>query len=297
MKKIFAIALAVVMVLSMASAFALNACSGNFTWSCPADVDYCGKGSIEVIPYVKANNSCGGYDWQVSTCASAVNTENVFYAVKVTVEANADPDWWKAAKATLTYDGLVAKAPKLAAVKSLDAAVPADDKDEAQEFYYDFVAGAWVIVDDNFKFGDAYVRVEEVKKAADAEVCAKLVSENSGVGTWTYGDYTVKVSTSQIVFSKGTDKVTVLVDAVSGKINSVTTTDDDFFAEVVSVFNLGGCAVGTCINADNIQANFGWDDEVKSCFSWSDKAVSIVDAECVVAIPKTGDASVLAWLF
>ena len=32
-------------------------------------------------------------------------------------------------------------------------------------------------------------------------------------------------------------------------------------------------------------------------FSWSDKGASIVDAECVVAIPKTGDASVLAWLF
>jgi len=54
---------------------------------------------------------------------------------------------------------------------------------------------------------------------------------------------------------------------------------------------------GTCITDKAVKANFAWEDKVENCFSWSDKVQAVVDAECVVAIPKTGDASVLAWLF
>ena len=298
MKKIFAIALALVMVLSMASAFALNNCSGNFAWGCPADVNYCGKGAIEVVPYVKVNNACGGYDWQVSECASAVNTEKVYYAVKLTVDANPDDNWWDAAAATLSYDGLDASAPALAnniadipeylAAKEID--------DEENTFYFNFVTKYFDLVDDDFELGGAHVKEEVVKKAADAKVCAKLTSYDDGFGTWTFGDYTVTVTTTGITVTDGTDSV--WMNYVLGKkITAVSTTKDSFFAQVVADLNLGSCAVGTCVTEENIEANFGWDDEVKDCFEWSDKAASIVDAECVVAIPKTGDASVLAWLF
>ena len=299
MKKIFAIALALVMVLSMASAFALNNCSGTFSWTCPADVNYCGKGSIEVVPYVKVNNSCGGYDWQASECASAVNSEKVYYAVKLTVDANPDDDWWDIATATLSYDGLVATtapalAPNIADIPEYLAGKDVDDK--ANTFYFNFTTGYFDLVEDGFKFGDNHVKEEVVKKAADAEVCAKLVSKHNGIGTWTYGDYTVTVTNTGITVTDGVN--TVWMNYTLGKnITAVTTTKDSFFAQVVADFNLGSCAVGTCVTADILQNNFGWKDEVKDCFSWSDKAPSIVDAECVVAIPKTGDASVLAWLF
>ena len=58
MKKIFAIALALVMVLSMASAFA-SACvqAPTLDWYCAtATCHNCGKATVEVIPYVKVND-------------------------------------------------------------------------------------------------------------------------------------------------------------------------------------------------------------------------------------------------
>ena len=104
MKKIFAIALAVVMVLSMASAFARSECATWGTdWSCVADDVWCGQGKVEVVPYVVVNTACG-YDYQVSDCASAINGENVYWAVELTVEANADPAWWGAAYLAVEVD-------------------------------------------------------------------------------------------------------------------------------------------------------------------------------------------------
>jgi len=300
MKKIFAIALALVMVLSMASAFALNNCSGAFAWGCPADYDNCGKGKVEVIPYVKVNTACDGVDWQVSTCATAINTENVFYAVKLTVEAHADDAWWEMTngyaddnwgQVEMSYDGVTAGA----AVLAIPASVWADE-DEAVAYYYNFNTNAWVEDDKDFEMGGAYIKQTAVTEADEAEVCAALVSEHDGFGDWEYGDYDVKVTTTGITVTDGTNTVWMNYE-LGKKITAVSTTKDAFFAQVVSDFNLGSCAVGTCVTEDNIQDNFGWDDEFESCFAWSDKGAAVVDAECVVAIPKTGDASVLAWLF
>ena len=44
-----------------------------------------------------------------------------------------------------------------------------------------------------------------------------------------------------------------------------------------------------------INANFGWNDEIESCFTWSKNGTAIVNPECKVEIPKTGDASVVAY--
>ena len=307
MKKIFAIALALVMVLSMASAFALNACSGTFSWTCPADVDNCGKGSVEVVPYVKVNTACAPYyDYEMSTCAAAVAGEKVYYAVKLTVDANADELWWKAAKFTMTYKGVTPAGTVAAPVwADLKAAIDANKSaSSANTFYFDFSANKWALVDDNFTFGAVNLDSAVVVKPADAKVCAKLESEDSGYGVWTYGDYTVTITRPSATADKEGSLTVVnktgasfAMTWVDGKVNAIAATSDAFMNEVKSVFNLGGCVVGTCVTNDIIQSNFGWKDKVESCFAWSTKAASVVDAECVVAIPKTGDASVLAWLF
>ena len=335
MKKIFAIALALVMVLSMASAFA-SPCTSGFSWVKDPAATKCGKGSIEVVPYVKVNNSCGGYDWQVSTCASAVNTENVYYAVKLNVEANPDNAWWDKAVATLSYKGLDGTAPvlanTLAGVPEILAQKEIDDK--ANTWYYNFTNGGyWELVEDGFTLGDAHVKQAGVVKAADAKVCAKLVSKLGDFEAGILGDYYVRVE-----YVGGSDKVgaMLVVDAddaakvesgllekiaagvaqnglstaafpvenavgyifvdgevhVVGKLNDKCSTS--FFNTVTSFF---GIELGTKMDKELINKNFGWKNEQESCFSWSDKGAAIVDAECVVAIPTTGDASVLAWLF
>ena len=395
MKKIFAIALALVMVLSMASAFA-SYCTAGFDWTCATTDTFCGQGTVELVPYVKVNNGCGGYDWQVSECASAVSSEKVFYAIKLTVDANADEAWWKQAKVELTYKGMAAAAPAVDKPWSdVKKAIKAEDTvDEVNVFYYNFATTAWDIVNDDFVLANkenTHVKAEKVgKKAADAKICVELKSASKGTAgivgdyyvvyaegvdyvpaedatfatmTFTFdnsamtlnrGWYPVDWAEESVVVAGGKTTVTleytkkagplsstvkknlpakvhgceyVLVDGLKaveeveasanaiyvydekdgkllvtytikdGKIGAIDYTAWCGEAAYATIKAFFGLEIGTCVDKDLIAANFGWDFEQKDCFEWSDKAASIVDAECVVAIPKTGDASVLAWLF
>jgi len=130
MKKIFAIALALVMVFSMASAFALSNCATGFDWSCPVENTDCGKAKFEVVPYVKVNNGCGWFDWQVSDCATAINSENVYYALRLTVDAFVNDAWYALASVDVELDGLDG-------VEFEDVALPEVDMDddEVQVWY------------------------------------------------------------------------------------------------------------------------------------------------------------------
>ena len=297
MKKIFAIALAMVMVLSMASAFALNDCfAGKFDWTCSSDPTNCGKASVKVIPYVKVNDACGGYAWQVSDCASAINSENVYWAVELTVEAYPDNEWWAAVSSTesvaMDYEGIAAADEVLG--------LPVIDRswDEDHVFMYQFNNGrGWVDVEDeDYDFGDDFVAFSRVTDADEVEVCATITSEHSGYGEWEFGDYTVEVEDGSLLITGKCDARFGMAWA-DEEVVDIGASSAAFLEEVKSVFNLTGCVIGTCVDDDIIQANFGWDDEFESCFAWSDKGASVVNPECVVAIPKTGDASVLAWLF
>ena len=310
MKKIFAIALALVMVLSMASAFALNDCFSGFDWTCSTTTTNCGKGKIEVVPYVKVNNGCGSYDWQVSTCATAINSENVYFAVKLTIDAYPDKAWWDAATIEYEAKGLEGLPKSMTLDTKQAAGFTVDEKeDEALVYYLKKDVTGWVKEDDAAFDLKNVVISAKVKDAAKAKFCATLESEyhgfthnSAGAGlahaSWKYGDYTVTLQWK----AKDAGKMTITNDCgkkfvmswVDGKVNSITG-DAAFVAEVQAKFNLSGCVIGTCVDEDIVQRNFGWDDEFESCFNWSNKGASVVDPECVVSIPKTGDVSVVAY--
>ena len=333
MKKIFAIALAVVMVLSMASAFAANCVTPS--WDCAEDVCALGKGKVEVIPYVKGNGCNGtGNTWAVNTCAGAVYGDLVYFAIKVTVDENPNTEWWADAAMKFELKGLsefkfggyamhgsLAEGVVATAIKNLDTK---NKELKAGEYY---LVGADVVKAADFTAKDATLYSAKVTDASAAKFCAYLDAENDFTSATVNGykvsyNKTAGTALSILAFEKGSDKVKVFVDedakVVKFEVNgdAVTTYNHDgskfwnnnsgkemdwtcdaygkFLKGVMDTFNL---AFGTCITHKAVVANFGWDDEVKSCFEWSDKVVSVVDAECVVAIPKTGDASVLAWLF
>ena len=331
MKKIFAIALALVMVLSMASAFAAQCVTPN--WACAEDVCALGKGKVEIIPYVKGNGCEGGVTFTANTCAGAVNKDNVYFAVKVTVDANPNTEWWAdAALEIKETDVTITKGNKTAAAGVVANAIAALDKNKELKAgeYYILATGAVVKAED-FKANEASLYVATVNVASSAKVCAVLTATNDYDGGKVNG-YDVayakgKTNPSDILaFTKDGKTVLVYVDTdekivkfvvrVNGTEKEVTTYSADgskfhddktgkdfdwtcdewgkFLKGVMDSFNL---AFQTCITHKAVVANFGWDDEIKGCFEWSDKVVSVVDAECVVAIPKTGDASVLAWLF
>ena len=323
MKKIFAIALALVMVLSMASAFASQCNVGPYDWSCATSTTNCGKAKVEVVPFVKVNNACGGFDYQVSECASAVNSEKIYYGLKLTVDAYPDAEWFEALpqdannstgvvepSVKVTYSGI--KGNPGASYAGIQEEMYAADNDKEKVYFFDAANDEWDLLDedDGITMDDVldpkspYVMSNVVSDASKAKVCAVLESKNE-FDNATVGDYVVRYNKDANRFSVTDEDGNYVVFSMDAKdkiykieafMEGTCKTEHALINEVLAFLNLG-CGYGVCVTEDAINANFGWDDEVKSCFAWGSKAASIVDAECVVAIPKTGDASVLAWLF
>lgn len=99
MKKIFAIALALVMVLSMASAFAFVGTCGKYEWTC--DTAKCGVAKAEVVQFV-ANNTIDMYE--ESTCAAVVVGRALNYGVKVTFDKDVNPQWFYHKNTKLVFE-------------------------------------------------------------------------------------------------------------------------------------------------------------------------------------------------
>ena len=310
MKKIFAIALALVMVLSMASAFA-SPCMGGFDWT-KVSTTACGKAKVEVVPYVKVSNGCGGYDWQVSECAGSVKDEKVYFAIKLTVDADMDMEWWNKAALTISSTGMTSNYTKEVLDKT---GVASSDKEAV--YYYKWVgSGSWVKVGtdagqidvaDDVEAASAvsdYMKGMEVADSSKAKVCVKLTSTGNDFSEGVVGEYYVSYGTF------GSYKALKVYDKKGGSvIAEYTVNDDDVVTkvdysgakscapdDVASIKGFFGIDEGTTITQKLVNANFGWDDKQEDCFKWN-ATTAIVDNECVVAIPKTGDASVLAWLF
>ena len=307
MKKIFAIALALVMVLSMASAFASACVTGPFNWSATATAANCGKGKVEVVPFVKVNDGCGNYVWQENNCAAAINSENVYYAVKLTVEPKADNEWWKAATLKVELKGLKGTEGTwgpLAGSPGIEWA----EEDDTLEYYLKSDLSTWVKASDwkdmSSKNQAAYIFKATVTDAGKAKVCATLKSKLETYAGGIVGNYFVKVTEKDGklfigVSSKNTDGtekdrlVTYTIEnekVTAIKWEAVCGADD--YNTIKAYFNL---EIGTPVSRDAINKNFGWDNKVESCFQWSKNGAAITNPECKVEIPKTGDASVVAY--
>ena len=344
MKKIFAIALALVMVLSMASAFASSWCRTDFDWNCATAVCDNGTGSVELIPYVKGNDCGKGNLFTVSKCAGAVNGDNIYFAIKLTVDANPNKEWWDAAKldfstmkgiknmkaGTQTFSFLPMNNGQL--VTMIKTANSGDFK--AGEYYLlrdDAGTDGWKLVKAaNFDADKTTLFTANVTEAAKAKVCVKLSSENKlATGSAIIGDWTVSFAEdgtngNLLTFTKkGGAKVGVRLDKDTDKVVRVSGSKDNGTtlitfvsmdngmlvdtagarygtgcneaALVMEVMNLFKFNFGTCMTKKAIQANFGWSAESESCFQWNKDALAVVNAECQVAIPKTGDVSVVAY--
>ena len=181
MKKIFAIALALVMVLSMASAFA-SQCTAGFDWT-STSVSNCGKAKVEVVPYVKVNNGCGGFNWKVSECAGAVTGENVYFALKLTVDANPDKEWLDKAEIVLKTSGL-----DYATSTTMSETGIANDNTSEAVYYFDRTfgwrkvgtdAGQISVADDvenTSATTNPYIYGVKVNDSSKAKVCLTLKS-------------------------------------------------------------------------------------------------------------------------
>ena len=304
MKKIFAIALALVMVLSMASAFASACVTGPFNWSATATAANCGKGKVEVVPFVKVNDGCGNYVWQENNCAAAINSENVYFAIKLTVEPKADKEWWNASTLSVKYKGLNGKDFTVGY-----ATINFDEKDDTVAYYLKMDQTGWINVSDWKDMSSnnqaAYIFKAMVNDAGKAKVCATLKSKLETYTGGIIGNYYVKANTTNPnnmtieVYSKKADgqqdkllvKYTIKDEKVTG-IDWSNQCGADDYNTIRTYFNL---EIGTPVSAKAINDNFGWNNKVESCFQWSKNGAAITNPECKVEIPKTGDASVVAY--
>jgi len=352
MKKIFAIALALVMVLSMASAFAAANLPGSCSWgawSCTTYTAKCGVAKAEVVKFVKTND-CDPY--VQSDCAAVVSGLPVFYGVKVVFEENVNEQWFKHANTKLVVTASNISAfgtPTMAngvVSADLDAfGVSYDDVKKGGTFWLSTDTTGYKLVKDADFDGATCVFGGTAAKTS-AKVCANVEYEWNGVGLLPaadgksypvdFGKYTAyyNPTKSQIIVvdkSTGDEAAFGIADGVvktvetgkkvyvayaGGKFYGVDYTkmtsttpsealyegfaaDGDTCSFLPGMMQALGLDFGTCVNADGIKAFFGWDDDdaFKSCVTWDKNAQGVVNAECVVAIPKTGDASVLAWLF
>ena len=327
MKKIFAIALALVMVLSMASAFASQCVTGPFDWSCTTKTTNCAKATVEVIPYVTTNSACNEVSYVESDCAAAINGENVYFAIKFTVPADIDREWMDISKLSLSVKGMDSvngkkaldgdkfvdgfKGEEQLTAAKIDALLNEDKSEDGWVYYYVIndstdLTKKWFEATEDEDFDIAKVMNKAVvSEYAKAKVCATIESKNEFT-KGTVGDYTVYYHKSADKFEvedEDGNYVTFYMDAKDKIYNIEATmlsdckTEYALINEVLAFLNLG-CGYGVCVTEDAIKANFGWSDKLESCYSWkTQNAMAVVDTECVVAIPKTGDASVLAWLF
>ena len=346
MKKIFAIALAVVMVLSMASAFAAANLPGSCSWgawSCTTYTANCGVAKAEVVKFVKTND-CDPY--VQSDCAAVVTGLPVFYGVKVVFEENVNEQWFKHAntKLVVTISNIDAITGLMTGVVSADLdafGVSYDDVKKGGTFWLaKDTTGYKLVKDADFDGADCVFGGNAAKTSA--KVCANVEYEWNGQG-WLDGNYVqfgkyearYDADKKQIIVNDkatGDSAAFGIADGVvktvetgtkvynayyngkfygidTSKINTANGITQDMYAALAgdgdtcsflpAMMQALGLEFGTCVNADGIKAFFGWDDDdaFKSCVTWDKNAQGVVNAECVVAIPKTGDASVLAWLF
>ena len=327
MKKIFAIALALVMVLSMASAFALT-CNTNYDWSCATTTYTCGKIKFEVVPFVRSNTACAGEsDFIQSSCAAAVVGERVYYGIKMTVDKDLDKEWYESIqKVTVKQTNLAD--PANVEQKTWEITLPAFadvDNDGKGGVYWHKAgtnAGAWTKDAD---FSNANVEAKWVLKS-NVKVCIEGDAVNEFKGA-EVGGYTVRYNkdAKRISFTKD-GKVAVVNLDKNDKVKSIEIYNNGYNAEhadVIFVADNGTAFVagdgelfgyacnegaflkgivdffkfnfGTCMTAKAINANFGWNDELDTCATWSKNGTSVVDPECKIEIPKTGDVSVVAY--
>lgn len=233
MKKIFAIALALVMVLSMASAFAMT-CNTNWSWDCAVEETDCGKAKVEVIPYV-VENGCGTPRvYNGNACATAINGENIYWAVKLTTEADFSTEWAATASVKVTVKGTT---------KDVEFTVKGLDKLESSKEYYvkattkaGKTAYSWVEVNEDFEISDVIFQ-NVVKDAYKAKVCAQLTAglDLSKNKTTKSNGYTISYNpTDKTITFENTDATVVLALDADDKVwlADVTTDVEDIYGKL-----------------------------------------------------------------
>ncbi len=310
MKKIFAIALAVVMVLSIASV------AGAFNWSKPAAPSESFGYSVDVIKFTRSTGELGSSYFNADDAATAVNGADVYYAIKLVV-----PD--------LAADNKVRQNAKVSvSITALDGVedMPATSlaNSSAGIYYYGKINGQYAFYSiEQFKqnklgmnhTAETPVFAARCLDTATAKVSAKVTSKPDLWTTYTSPTNTLSVGGFKVFFNKGLNAIGFLADddtrIVDFYLNGdslvtkaqIYSRNDNKLFELYRWLNNGDAqAIETAINNkemymtdDNLLAAFGFNYKVEDSVTWNANSTPII-LDPTVSIPKTGDnASVIGF--
>ena len=311
MKKIFAIALAVVMVLSIASV------ASAFVWTKPADTttaDNFGY-SIDVIKFTRSTGTLGSSYFNADDAATAVNGADVYYAIKLVVD-NPSDDVKKLAKADVSFTAISGMENETVRLSKLGNGV----------YYYGVLPQGRVKTPGFYPIQD-FVSNELLMNATaetpvfaarcldtdTAKVAAKVYSKIDLWKTYQYPDM-LEVGDYKVSFNK-TPKVVGFYTAAGAHIVNFYLNDDGLVTkvetgaaskELVKLYQWLNAGDADSIEAaidnkemymtnDNLLAAFGWSYSQSDSITWNANSTPII-LDPTVSIPKTGDnASVIGF--
>lgn len=335
MKKIFAIALALVMVLSMASAFAFVGTCGKYEYTCPTVG--CGVAKAEVVKFV-ANNTLDRFA-ENNNCAGVVVGQPVFFGVKVIFDSDVNDQWFNEPNTKLDIsvsnmtDFAIANTSSLINFTGVDMRLTnltgkTDAADvSGKTYWYNFRTDKLVTTFDNNCIAQGIA--SNTRAEADATVKYSFSGVTGHTAWLDYGSFQVQVvkdyTDSQFgpveygihVKQGGAEgwflviggKVKYYAEPKTGGYNyykevidnrligAVTGQADGTCTDYATLSALIGIKLGDCVTAKTIKAIFGWQNGAGASATWNKDAVAIANAECQVKveIPKTGDVSVVAY--
>ena len=335
MKKIFAIALALVMVLSMASAFAgVGNCNAKWDWSCTTSKCGVAKATTEMYVRANTIEGWQKSDCAAVVVGADVGfAVKVQFDDDVNPQWFDHPDTKLeldvSKVGTLSY-GAGAGTPAFTGAGSIfggktfaQAGLTSASAVSGKTYYYDFASGNLV-----GSFDPATCVAWGKAQTTAAEACARVAYDFDGIGmAIDYGKYVVEVyaAPAQIAGNNYSYVIAVrsgsnegkfgidngVVKAISDGTNLYGALAGDVFYGVDSngkftdkgtvcsflkdMMVFTGLNFGTCVNADTIKANFGWYNKSWNCTNYNKNALAVVNPECQIEIPKTGDVSVVAY--
>ena len=304
MKKIFAIALAVVMVLSIASV------ASAFVWDKPADQTaetFASRYQIDVVKLVNQTGIIGTNSMIADDNATAVNNAPVYFYIKLTVSGASatDPDAIQQnAKVDINFTSLES-------VTSSSAVVPLPASQTINisgltngSYFCNITTGTanWFepltnAAMDNSVFANAVIEARCLDTAT-AKVTAKVYSNRPLTPAFQYGDYEINKKDGKVFFKlienghyaafilNGDDKVT------SYAKESMTHKElNDLFrfldAGDVEAFE-AAMDEGVYMTDANLRAAFGFAYSQSDSATWAANSTPII-LDPTVSIPKTGD--------
>ena len=321
MKKIFAIALAVVMVLSIASV------AGAFNWSKPAEPAEPFGYSVDVIKFTRSTGTLGSSSFNEDNAATAVNGADVYWAIKLVVPSlsynsgirqNAQVDVkFTALDGTTNVTNIPLRAYPAGTYYFLADGryvnTPADlpfvytANEVTWGTFYFWPVSAFGSFDSN-NIAETPVYATNCLDTATAKVEAKVYSERPLDGSWfEVGSYEVAVNDRIIAFRLAdTDKMVATFTRNADDLVVGVTYGDAGDTETMKLYEWLNNGSATefrkavenkevyMTNA-NLRAAFGFTYSQSDSITWNANSTPII-LDPTVSIPKTGDnASVIGF--